>query len=96
LRDLPFCYSGVVSIQNCRQRHKCLRPVYVVAQAGNGGELPVLEGERIMEIIDNLTEQQARERLDDAAERLKALGVILIRDNETKVPAPEPYEETYK
>ena len=36
--------------------------------------------------LDGLTERQARARLDEAAERLRELGVILVRDNQSKVP----------
>jgi hypothetical protein len=57
--------------------------------------LPVLEGENVTVKFDNLTKQQARERLDEAAERLKKLGVILVRDKE-KVPKQEEYREEYK
>lgn len=46
--------------------------------------------------FDGLTKQQARERLDDAAERLREYAVILVRDNEAKVPTPKEYQEDYK
>lgn len=46
--------------------------------------------------FDGLTEAEASRRLDDAAERLRKYAVILVRDNKTKVPKPEPYEEDYK
>ena len=48
-----------------------------------------------MNKIDGLTEQQARDRLDEAAERLKAMGVILVRDKE-KVPKKEEYKENFR